>query len=416
MRAHRWAAVFSVSGALALWAGGCEQQVGLGPGRALATSGAGAGPVVFDAICEDCGEACMLEGGGEGHCDEKLTCVVGGVLCPNAPGCAGVESCGQPCDECAGDPECEGEPAFCQPDGTCLGVQPECPSPACAGLVCGTPCDPCPPGDDTCPPPSELNVCDDFGVCRVATEVECNPCVASPPLQKKCGETCNPFCQPWDSLCKEPPGTWVCDASGSCGEPATLAACSPGYDPCGPDAVCGQPCSVCDPLDTANCAVTANLFCTGPNGVCTDQPMECPELGCGAGLPCGAQCRFCWPTDPDCQPQFCDEYEECRPAGEEFGACGGSDPCDGSNECQPCGLCDSSLPSCDGQNLFLVCNDGACSDSPFAPSCIAPCAGKACGEQCHDDCDPLTDPTCVPPVFKTCDATGACTENGGLCP
>jgi hypothetical protein len=335
------------------------------------------------------------------------------VTCP-APGCEG-NACGIPCDRCFGDPQCDEEPGFCQADGSCIGVAPDCPSPACAGQLCGTECDPCPPGDSTCSPPVDLFVCDAGSACRPAIEVKCEPCIALAQEKLKCGEPCNP-CPPWDSGCKADPGAYVCGVDGECLPPALLAQCSPGYEPCGPDAACGQPCSVCDPLDVASCAVTGKLYCTGPNGACTDQPMLCEETLC-EGLSCGAQCGFCWPSDIECEQKFCDGFGECNPVPLEVD-CPGADQCDGKGCGEACQLCDPSDPECDAQSLFLVCSVDGCVDTSDKASCgddyYAPCAGKACGEWCDDFCDPY-DPGCPPSVYKTCDAGGSCVENAAPC-
>jgi hypothetical protein len=373
--ARRWAAGAALLGLLPAAApSGCGQQVGLGPGR---SAGQGGGPVTFGAACVSCGDECVLAGDAPGRCDPSLVCVGTEVTC--AP-------------ECAAD----------------------CPSPACANQLCGAVCDPCPAEDATCPPPTELFVCDAASACRAATEVECEPCAALAQEQKKCGEPCDPFCQPWDADCRPAADAYVCGADGDCVQPAQLSQCSPGYEPCGPDAACGQPCSVCDPLDVARCAVTPNLFCTGPNGLCTDQPVACEETACD-GLPCGAQCGFCWPSDIGCQQKFCDGNGACMPAPLDVD-CAGANPCDAKGCGEACDLCDPSLGgACDAQQLFLVCSVDGCGDATDYDSCYAPCAGKACGEWCADDCDPLSDPGCAPSVYKTCDAGGSCVENATPC-
>jgi hypothetical protein len=409
--ARRWAAGVSLLGLLAAaWPSGCGEQVGLGTGRRPVPDGDGGGPVTFGAACTACGDFCVLPGDFPGSCDASLACVSTTVTCA-APGCEG-DACGLLCDRCFGDPECDEEPGFCQADGTCIDVAPDCPSPACAGQLCGTACDPCPPGDSTCRPPVDLFVCDAGSACRPAIEVKCEPCVALAQEKLKCGEPCS-LCPPWDASCTPDPGTHVCGADGSCLPPAQLTECSPGYEPCGPDAACGQPCSVCDPLDVASCAVTPNLFCTGPNGACTDQPVLCEETVCD-GLACGAQCGFCWPSDTGCEQKFCDGNGACMPAPLDVD-CPGADPCDTKGCGDPCQLCDPSLGACDTQGLFLVCSVDGCGDATDNGLCYAPCGGKACGEWCADDCDPLYDPGCAPSVYKTCDAGGSCVENAPPC-
>jgi hypothetical protein len=384
--------------------------VALGPGG---STDQGGGPVTFGAGCVSCGDECALPGDVPGRCDTSLACVDTVVSCAS-PCAAG--GCGLPCDPCFGGAPCEDEPGFCQPDGSCLGVVPECAAAACENQLCGTVCDPCPADDPTCRPPTELFVCDADSACRAATEVTCEPCVALAQEKKKCGEPCDPLCQPWDATCEGAPDAHVCGADGECLPPAQLTIqCSPGYQPCGPDAACGQPCSVCDPLDVARCAVTPNLFCTGPDGACTDQPVPCEETACDA-LPCGAQCGFCWPSDTGCQQRFCDGNGACMPAPLAVD-CAGPDPCEGKGCGESCALCDPILGgACDTQQLFLVCTVDGCVDATDDDDfCYAPCAGKACGEWCADDCDPLSDPSCAPSVYKTCDAGGSCVENATPC-
>ena len=204
----------------------------------------------------------------------------------------------------------------------------------CAGLTCGTQCDPCPPNADCAP--SDPFYCDaqgkcnaTFPVCEVTSckaDKDCpqydngtqgycvnNQCVYVPlnPCQgKPCGAICT-TCPPGQAC---PPVVEQCNAQGKCTTDA---------------AVCDEPPTMCQ--TDKDCPVDDGCF------LCNDGTLACPTATCAQGI-CVNKAGVC--------PAECTQPSDCpQPKG-------------------PCKVCPNDQQSCP----TATCTNGQC-NVEYLPAC-----------------------------------------------
>ena len=403
---------------------GCGETISLGPVDVPADAGgADAGTGGGSASCDGkaCGTPCPLvdQQPKFGYCDGQGVCSPSYLCDPYQP-CLGLfcgDAC-KPCDPRTDEPcplppdeyySCD-ETGACLPGGAacppCKNGEPYCPYNTCLGQPCGTPCKVCDPKDPGCVEPMEPAVCSASGECLPQSSAYCDPCSDPSTFASfPCGTPCD-YCmyQPWDASCAPSPYLYLCDGFGAC-NPPEYANCSPSYQPCA-DKQCGDPCSVCDPSDKANCYQGLELLYCNGDGTCSES-VSCPALDC-MGAACGMQCQMCAQNNMSCSPMFCDGLGNCTSAGSV--QCGSYLPCQGAVCGTPCTLCDTQ--PCD-ESTFLACDGyGACTDQPL---CYTPCGGKTCGAPCTI-CQ-QGDMSCLEPdpQTKQCDSSGQCTGAPVMC-
>lgn len=183
------------------------------------------------------------------------------------------------------------------------------------------------------------------------------------------------------------------------------------WDPCS-GLPCGAACTVCDPTDPP-CAETAVLKFCDAKGSCGQAYPECgPPPVCKADQDCpsiGAPCQQCPGGGYACP------WTKC-----ENGQCvGGFDSCQGA-ECKADGDCPAIMAPCqkcpDGSVScpWTKCENGKCTGGFEGCKGYDPCAGKGCGSSCTV-CPP-NDPTCAETaVLKYCDAGGNCAPSYPQC-
>jgi hypothetical protein len=320
-----------------------------------------------------------------------------GGECTVASECAVIEMCMQCTDGTSVCPKAE-----CV-NGQCEMTYPPCTAPECSAdndcPMVGAPCQTCPDGSTACPGVTCRN-----GRCEYVFE-SCGGYDAC--ADKRCGEECS-LCDPQDPNCVAPAVMMYCDKLGQCG--TTFPVC--GGEACTSDEQCptlGAPCSVC-PDGTTSC----------PTSVCVANQCEVFFPPCGAydpceGKLCGQECTICDPLDPTCVGpavmMYCDQVGTC---GMQFPVCSGGQ-CKSDNDCPqigaPCSPCPDGTQSCP----TVSCVSEVCTYGWSGCSGYDPCEGKACGETCTL-CSP-NDPNCAETgVLKFCGATGSCGMAFPLCP
>ncbi len=370
-------------------------------------------------------------------------CEVCGVAC----GDNSADSCVSRVCRCGGNPECEGQTAFCgdgqcvncRDDGDCGGVRTQCVADQCER---------CDPADDAgCAANGGTPVCD-------GQSLSCRACGAD----GECADNANGTQCVADGECErcDTVDDAGCDANGRrpicAGNPEDCRACinngecagNPSGNVCVQSGPISGSCRACDPQDNEGCNPNgSNPVCNAGTGVCRGCQADAECVGNANGTQCVAgRCRPCDPnnnagcdqgsTAPICVGLGGNEYEcqacsgdnqcagnpngaACAEAGAEAGSCQDCDPADDFG-CNP----DGGSPVCGDDYACRACGaNGECAANQNGDFCING-ACEACNPVDDNGCNANgASPICrgVPLDCRSCndDAQCAGNPNGTVC-